>query len=85
MERIIKAKILGVALCAALGGTASLDHYSVGYALQAGADFKVAGNIYLNVDVKKVEIRSDVKTGGTKISNVQLDPWIYGVGVGYRF
>lgn len=68
-----------------LGGTASLDHYSVGYALQAGADFKVASNIYLNVDVKKVEIRSDVKAGGTKISSVQLDPWIYGVGVGYRF
>jgi len=32
-----------------------------------------------------VQIRSDVNTAAGKISNVQVDPWLIGVGVGYRF
>ncbi|HZX27348.1 MAG TPA: OmpW family outer membrane protein, partial [Telluria sp.] len=38
-----------------------------------------------NVDVKKVQIRSDVAISGAKVSAVQVDPWLFGVGVGYRF
>lgn len=68
-----------------LGGAGALEHYSVGYAVQAGFDVKLAPKWFLNVDVKKVQIQSDVKAGGTKISAVQVDPWLYGVGVGYRF
>ena len=68
-----------------LDGAGSLDHYSIGYALQAGADIKIAKNLFLNFDVKKVQIQSDVKAGGSKISAVQIDPWLYGVGIGWRF
>ncbi|MFX5622870.1 OmpW family outer membrane protein [Acinetobacter baumannii] len=40
----------------------------------------------MNFDIKKVQISSDVKTAsGTKISSVKIDPWLIGVGVGYRF
>jgi len=68
-----------------LGGAGSLEHYSVGYALQAGFDIKLDKNWFLNFDVKKVQIQSDVKAGGSKISAVQVDPMLYGVGIGYRF
>jgi outer membrane protein len=39
----------------------------------------------VNVDVKKVQIRTDVKVGGNKIGDLKIDPWLVGVGVGYRF
>lgn len=68
-----------------LNGAAGLDHSSVGAALQAGLDFKIDKNWSLNLDVKKVQIRSDVTVSGAKISNVQLDPMLVGLGVGYRF
>jgi len=63
-----------------------LDSNSVGGALQIGADYKINKNWLINFDIKKVQISSDVKTAsGTKISNVKIDPWLIGVGVGYRF
>lgn len=68
-----------------LGGAGSLEHKSWGLALQAGADYKIDKNWSLNFDVKKIQIRSDVFAAGAKISNVQIDPWLVGVGVGYRF
>ena len=68
-----------------LNGGATLDNHSFGFALQAGADFKIDKNWSLNLDVKKVQIRSDVMSGGATISRVKVDPLLVGVGVGYRF
>lgn len=68
-----------------LGGSGSLDSSSVGFSIQAGADFKVGNNTYLNLDIKKVQIRSDVNAGGKKISAVKVDPLLVSVGVGWRF
>lgn len=68
-----------------LGGAGGLEHKSFGLALQAGADYKIDKNWSLNFDVKKIQIRSDVTISGAKVSNVQVDPWLVGVGVGYRF
>ncbi len=69
-----------------VGGTpVTLDKRSFGPAVQIGADYKLNGPWWLNVDVKKIWISSDVYLGGTKISNVKLDPWALSVGVGYRF
>jgi outer membrane protein len=68
-----------------LNGAGSLEHSSVGGALQAGIDFAVDKNWSINLDVKKVQIRSDVSISGTKVSNVQVDPLLVGFGVGYRF
>ena len=66
-------------------GSLDLNSSSIGAAVQAGADIAIAPQWSLNVDVKYVQIRSDVKLGGTKISAVQVDPLLLGVGVGYRF
>lgn len=68
-----------------LDGAASLEHDSFGLALQAGVDFAIDKNWSINLDVKKVQIRSDVLIGGAKASHVKVDPVLLGVGVGYRF
>lgn len=68
-----------------LNGAGSLDHSSTGAALQAGVDFKINKSWSINLDVKKVWIDSDVYAGGSKISSVQINPVLAGVGVGYRF
>ena len=68
-----------------LDGNAGLEHKSFGLALQAGADFALNRNWSLNVDVKKVQIRSDVNSAGAVISRVKVDPLLLAVGVGYRF
>ena len=68
-----------------LGGAGSLDHDSVGLALQAGLDYAIDKKWSLNFDMKKVRIRSDVFISGAKVSRVKVDPLMLGVGVGYRF
>ncbi len=62
-----------------------LDDSSIGAAFQAGADFPVQKNWYINVDVKKVFIGSDVTVAGDKVGHASLDPWLIGGGVGIRF
>lgn len=68
-----------------LNGAGSLEHKSWGLALQAGVDFKLDKNWSLNLDIKKVQISSDVAIAGAKVSNVKVDPLLVGVGLGYRF
>lgn len=68
-----------------LDGAGDLENDSWGLALQAGVDFKLDRNWSVNVDVKKVQIRSDVFVGGARASKVKVDPVLFGVGLGYRF
>ncbi|AWK88896.1 OmpW/AlkL family protein [Azospirillum thermophilum] len=60
-----------------------------GFALQAGVDVALTGNWSLNVDVKKIFLKTDVTAsvnGAIPVtSKVTLDPWLVGVGIGYRF
>ena len=63
----------------------TLSKNSFGLAVQAGFDYEVARNVYLNVDVKKVQIRTDVSSAGTKVGTFKVDPWLLGVGIGRRF
>ena len=62
-----------------------IERNSFGLAMQAGLDVAVAKNVYLNFDVKKVQIRTDVSSGGTTLGTFKVDPLLVGVGVGYRF
>lgn len=68
-----------------LGGKGGLESNSFGLSLQAGVDFKIDKNWSINIDVKKVQIRSDVTVSGTKVSAVKVDPVLVGLGLGYRF
>jgi outer membrane protein len=59
---------------------------SFGFALQAGVDIPLRDNWYLNFDVKKLWTDTDASvSGGLATGNVELDPWVVGVGLGYRF
>jgi len=62
-----------------------LEHSSFGLAVGGGVDIRLADRYFLNLDLKKVQIRSDLLAGGARVSAVRLDPWLAGVGVGYRF
>jgi len=62
-----------------------IDRNSFGLAVQAGADFALSKNLSLNLDVKKVQIRTDVSAGGAKIGTFKVDPLLIGAGLGYRF
>ena len=69
-------------------GVLSTVHYkdSFGGALQAGVDIPVKDHWYLNFDVKKVFIKTTANfNSGTVLADVNIDPWIVGVGIGYRF
>lgn len=58
----------------------------VGYALQAGADYWINDNWGLNVDVKKIFLNVDATLNNGAIkADVDLDPWVVGAGVSYRF
>lgn len=59
---------------------------SFGPALQAGVDYMLDDHWMVNADVKKIWINTDVKfNGGAIRADVDINPWIVGVGVGYRF
>ena len=62
-----------------------VDRNSFGGALQLGVDFPVAKNVYLNFDVKKVYIKTDVSAAGNKIGTFKVDPVLFGIGLGWRF
>lgn len=62
-----------------------IDKSSWGGALQVGVDIPLSKNLYLNVDVKKVYIQTDVFAGGAKAGTFKVDPVLVGLGLGYRF
>ena len=63
----------------------TIDRNSFGGALQAGVDIAVTQNGYINLDVKKIWINTDIKSGGTKLTNLEINPVVWGVGYGFRF
>ena len=72
----------------ALGATPlTVDQNSWGGALQAGFDYALDKKWFLNFDVKKIWIKTDVKNGtsGALVSNLKIDPVVVGVGVGFKF
>lgn len=70
----------------AAGINLNLDDDYFGPAIQAGFDVKIGKQWFLNFDVKKAHVRSDLKTdAGVKLSRLKVDPLLIGVGIGYRF
>jgi outer membrane protein len=63
----------------------NLKRNSFGLALQAGVDIPVGGGWLLNVDVKKVQIRTDVLVDEGAVGKFKVDPVLFGIGIGKRF
>lgn len=72
------------------GGKASVDlDASVGLAFQAGMDVALDKHWFVNFDVKYIDMETDASistaTLGKLKVDVDIDPWIYGIGIGKRF
>lgn len=74
---------------AAAGKTRVRMSGSVGWAAQTGVDFDIGRNLFLNLDVKYVDIdttaRLDTTAAGTQRVRINLNPFVFGAGVGMRF
>jgi len=66
-------------------GAVTLSDKSIGGALQAGVDIPLTKHVSLNMDVKKVYLKTHVYANGADVGTLKLDPLVFGVGVGYRF
>lgn len=58
---------------------------ALGFTLQAGFDLEIGQGWYLNADVKKTWIEHTVSVDNVDVTDLGIDPWIFSVGVGYRF
>jgi len=61
----------------------SIDN-SIGWSAQIGTDIKIKENIYFNIDYKYCSVETKMNVGGTKY-DLDLNPHLAGIGVGYRF
>lgn len=62
---------------------------SFGWAAQAGIDIDLNEKMFLNIDVKYIDIDTTARLAttaiGTQRVKISLDPLVVGVGVGFRF
>lgn len=70
-----------------LGGTLIVDKSSWGPAIQAGIDIEIDKRFFLNFDIKKIWMDTDVKAvaTGAPVANLKIDPMIIGAGIGIKF
>ncbi|RJG57330.1 OmpW family protein [Sphingobium terrigena] len=77
------------ALETAVGKTRVHMSDSVGWAGQVGVDIDLNDKIFLNIDVKYIDINTKARlattAAGTQRVKLALDPLVFGVGVGMRF
>jgi len=75
-------------LDAALGATKVKLGDSVGYALQAGVDIPVSKKVFVNFDIKYIDMKTTARltSGATlRTARVKIDPIVAGMGIGFRF
>jgi outer membrane protein len=56
-----------------------------GVAWHGGVDIALNARWTFTVDARWIDIDSKVKVDGARVGTAHLDPWVYGVSVGYRF
>jgi outer membrane protein len=57
-----------------------------GWSLNAGVDYEIRPNWLANLDVKRIWLSPDVRVnGGAVTGQADLDPWVIGASIRYRF
>ena len=74
----------------AVAGASSLSlDDSWGLSVQAGADYHINDKWLVNAAIWKLDIETDAKLQTENLGpvgvSVEIDPWVYMVGIGYRF
>jgi outer membrane protein len=54
-------------------------------AAQVGVDVDLSDRMLLNLDVKWIWLKTTLENQGTSLAELTIDPFILGVGVGFRF
>ncbi len=74
------------------GSKIKIDSDSWGLVAQAGFDVNLKDGWLINADVKYVTIDTSVKLKGaatgnawTKIDSLDINPWVFGIGIGKKF
>lgn len=74
---------------AGLGVTDIKFDNSFGLAGDIGINFNLGHHLLINADVKYIQISTDadIKVGSSTLDSVSvdIDPWVFGAGVGWRF
>lgn len=63
----------------------SVDKNSFGPALQVGMDMPLTKDVFLNLDMKKIWIKTKVKAGGADVGTLDINPLVTSVGIGTKF
>lgn len=75
-------------LAAAVGPTDVRMKDSFGWAAQAGIDIDITPKVFLNLDVKYIDIDTTARlrttAAGTQRVAISLDPLVFGIGLGIR-
>ena len=58
---------------------------SIGPAAQLGVDFGLNDKWFLNLSARYIDIDADARLGSTNLGTVEVDPFVYGIHVGYKF
>jgi outer membrane protein len=66
------------------GADLSLDD-SWGLAYELGADFMLGEAWFLNANFRYIDIETDASVNGDFLGTVEIDPWVYGAHLGFRF
>ena len=81
----------------ALGGDLEIEDNSFGFAGQVGLDYMINDNWFINADLRyiaidtkaKITLPAGVIPGTTEPvqikEDVDIDPWVYGISIGYKF
>ena len=65
------------------GSSLKLDD-SIGAAGQVGVDIGQR-NWFFNANVRYIDLSTDVELDGADLGSADLNPWVYGMHIGYRF
>jgi outer membrane protein len=68
-----------------LGTGLDVSKNSFGGALQAGVDFQVNKEVFINLDVKKIFMKTDVTNNGAYLTTLTINPVVIGLGIGMKF
>lgn len=65
---------------------------ALGYAFQAGFDLMINDTFFVNADVKKLFLKTDVNVDASNLAtglnipaDVEINPWLIGFGIGMKF
>jgi outer membrane protein len=58
---------------------------SFGLAAQIGVDIPLNADWLVGLDIRYIDVDSDASVNGEDVGTVEIDPYVFGINLGYRF